>query len=238
VIPAECAPRGSNPRRHGLRIHRSTAELEAPGTGGESRTLKGVSPPGSEPSASSISATPAWWTQPGSNRHVSRCKRGALPLVRWAQGPGGSNRTTAGKMPRGLRPRSSSQQRSPGRDRSVSPSPIGAVPIPNLAYYLVVNVRCLIADLGKKGKASPSRGGRSRTHVRRVGAGCPFRWTTPLRVCGYAVVRLVREYKRAAPFRKRLLNELDVYVLVMPLRAPPGGRSSPNRTIARPIAGP
>jgi hypothetical protein len=72
-------------------------ERETPGTGGESRTLKGVSPPGSEPSASSISATPAWWTQPGSNRHASRCKRGALPLVLWAQGPGGSNRTTAGK---------------------------------------------------------------------------------------------------------------------------------------------
>jgi hypothetical protein len=29
-------------------------------------------------------------------------------------------------------------------------------------------------------------------------------------VCGYSVVRLVREYKRAAPFRKRLLNEQDV----------------------------
>ena len=119
MIPAECAPRGSNPRRHGLRVHRSTTELEAHGTGGESRTLKGVSPPGSEPSASSFSATPAWWTQPGSNRHASRCKRGALPLVLWAQGPGGSNRTTAGTMPRGLQPRSSNQQRSPGRDRSV-----------------------------------------------------------------------------------------------------------------------
>ena len=88
-------------------------------------------------------------------------------------------------------------------------APIGAVPIPNLAYYLVVNVRGLFADLGKKGKASPSRGGRSRTHVRRGGAGCPFRWTTPLRV-SYSVVRLAQEYKRAAPFRKRLLNELDV----------------------------
>ena len=67
-----------------------------------------------------------------------------------------------------------------------------------------------LAYLGKKGKASPSRGGRSRTHVRRVGAGCPFRWTTPLRVIGYSVVDLAQEYKRAAPFRKRLLNELDV----------------------------
>src|SRR5580700_6658362 len=65
----------------------------------------------------------------------------------------------------------------------------------------------LSAYLGKKGKASPSRGGRSRTHVRRAGAGCPFRWTTPLRVSGYSVVRLAQEYKRAAPIRKRLLND-------------------------------
>ena len=47
-----------------------------------------------------------------------------------------------------------------------------------------------------------------------------------------------QEHKRAAPFRKRLLNELDVYVLFMPLRAPPGGRWWPNRKIARSIAGP
>jgi hypothetical protein len=86
---------------------------------------------------------------------------------------------------------------------------IDVAPIPNLAYYLVVNVRGLFADLGKKGKASPSRGGRSRTHVRRVGAGCPFRWTTPPSSDRYSVVRLAQEYKRAAPFRKRLLNELD-----------------------------
>ena len=200
MIPVKCAPRGSNPRRHGLRVHRSTTELEAPGAGGEGRTLKGVSPPGSEPGASSISATPAWWTQPGSNRHASRCKRGALPLVLWAQGPGGSNRTTAGRMPRGLRPRSSHQQRSPGRDRSVWPTPIDMAPIPNLAYYSVVNVQWFSCLFRQKGKASPSRGGRSRTHVCRVGAGCPFRWTTPLRVIGYSVVHLAQEYKRAAPF--------------------------------------
>src|ERR1700734_3275079 len=96
----------------------------------------------------------------------------------------------------------------------------------------------LFAELGKKGKALPSRGGRSRTHVRRVGAGCPYRWTTPLRVFAVSVVHSAQEHKRAAPFRKRLLNELDVCVLVKPLRAPPGGRSSPKRTIARPIAGP
>ena len=87
---------------------------------------------------------------------------------------------------------------------------IDVAPILNMAYYLVVNVRGLFADLGKKGKASPSRGGRSRTHVRRVGAGCPFRWTTPLRVFAIQLFRLAQEYKRAAPFRKRLLNELDV----------------------------
>ena len=78
---------------------------------------------------------------------------------------------------------------------------IDVVPIPNLAYYLVVNVRGLFADLGKKGKASPSRGGRSRTHVRRVGAGCPFRWTTPLRVCSCSVVRYrPRNTKEPPPF--------------------------------------
>jgi hypothetical protein len=59
---------------------------------------------------------------------------------------------------------------------------IDMIPIPNLAYYLVVNVRCISCLFRQMGKASPSRGGRSRTHVRRVGAGCPYRWTTPLRV--------------------------------------------------------
>ena len=83
------------------------------------------------------------------------------------------------------------------------------VPIPNLAYYLVVNVRCSFAELGKKGMASPSRRGRSRTHVRRVGAGCPFRWTTPLRGSSFGCAS-AQERKRAAPFRKRLLNELDL----------------------------
>ena len=118
----------------------------------------------------------------------------------WAQGPGGSNRTTAGKTPRGLRPRSSSQQRSPGRDRSVWRRRIDVAPIPNLAYYLVVNVRGFFAGLGKKGKASPSRGGRSRTHVRRVGAGCPFRWTTPLRVSAIQLSVLSRNTKEPPPF--------------------------------------
>ena len=74
-----------------------------------------------------------------------------------------------------------------------------AVPIPNLAYYLVVNVQWFFADLGKKGMASPSRGGRSRTHVRRVGAGCPFRWTTPLRGV-LSVVHMARNAKEPPPF--------------------------------------
>ena len=150
------------------------------------------------------------WTQPGSNRHASRGKRGALPLVLWAQGPGGSNRTTAGKRHAGY-------GRAPlaNRGHRGGIGRYGNVewtwpPIPNLAYYLVVNVHVVFADLGKKGKASPSRGGRSRTHVRRVGAGCPFRWTTPLRVFAIRLSFWVQEYKRAAPFRKRLLNELDV----------------------------
>ena len=169
----------------------------------------GVSPPGSEPGASSCSATPAWWTQPGSNRHASRCKRGALPLVLWAQGPGGSNRTTAGTMPRGLRPRSSSQQRSPGRDRSVRRRQCAPSRSPIWRTIWLSKCDGLFADFGKKGMASPSRGGRSRTHVRRVGAGCPFRWTTPLRGASFGCA-YGPERKRAAPFRKRLLNDLDL----------------------------
>ena len=88
--------------------------------------------------------------------------------------------------------------------------PIDVAPIPNLAYYLVVNVRSITCLFRQMGKASPSRGGRSRTHVRRAGAGCPYRWTTPLRVCAELIVIWAQEHKRAAPFRKRLLNELDV----------------------------
>jgi hypothetical protein len=88
---------------------------------------------------------------------------------------------------------------------------IDVMPIPNLASYLVVNVRLLFAELGKSDKASPSRGGWIRTHVRWVGTGCPFLWTSPHRVSGYLVVQSAQEYKRAAPFRKRLLNELDVW---------------------------
>ena len=57
----------------------------------------------------------------------------------------------------------------------------------------------LFAYLGKKGKASPSRGGRSRTHVRRVGAGCPFRWTTPLRVLAIQLCIWPRNTKEPPP---------------------------------------
>ncbi len=121
MTPAGCASRGSTPDDMDEESIALPTGREAHGAGGEGRTLTGVCPPDSESGASSISATPAWWTQPGSNRHASRCKRGALPLVLWAHGPGGSNRTTAGTMPRGLQPRSSSQQRSPGQDRSVWP---------------------------------------------------------------------------------------------------------------------
>ena len=84
-----------------------------------------------------------------------------------------------------------------------------AVPIPNLAYYLVVNVRWFFADLGKKGhgfaqqgwqESNPRPPGWSRPSVpldytpSRVFVGC---------ACG-------PERKRAAPFRKRLLNDLDL----------------------------
>src|ERR1700729_443019 len=60
------------------------------------------------------------------------------------------------RTPRGLQPRSSNQQRSPGRDRSVWRRRIDVPPIPNLAYYLVVNVRGFFAGLGKRAKLRPA----------------------------------------------------------------------------------
>ena len=115
----QCASRGSNPRRHGLRVHRSTTELEAPGAGGEGRTLTGVSPPGSEPGASSIPPRPRGGpsrartgTRLAANEgHCHSCSGPTVPVGRIER--------PQAQMPRGLRPRSSSQQRSPGRDRSV-----------------------------------------------------------------------------------------------------------------------
>ena len=62
------------------------------------------------------------------------------------------------------------------RDNGRSPDPQSGV---------LFSCQCAVdfLPIRQMGKASPSRGGRSRTHVRRVGAGCPFQWTTPLRVC-------------------------------------------------------
>ena len=144
----------------------------------------------------------------------------------WAQCPGGSNRTTAGEMPRGLQPRSSNQQRSPGWDRSVRPRPWRR-PNPNLAYYLVVNVRWFFADFGKKAWLRPA----GVAGVEPTSAGLE----PAVRSAGLhpfeddcSVVFSTQERKRAAPFRKRLLNETrPVEVLVMPSRAPPGGDVRP-----------
>jgi hypothetical protein len=113
-------------------------EREAPGAGGESRTPTGVSPPGSEPGTSSISVTPAWWTQPDSNLHASRCKRGALPLgpgSRWVES--NDRRHNAARVTAALL----SPTEVTGAGSVGVAAPIDAVPIPNLAYYLVVNVR-------------------------------------------------------------------------------------------------
>ena len=56
---------------------------------------------------------------------------------------------------------------------------------------------------------------------------------------GCSVGSRPRERKRAAPFRKRLLNETrPVKVLVIALRAPPGGRFGPCRRIALSMPGP
>ena len=133
-------------------------------------------------------------------------------FVRSTLGPGGSNRTTSGTMPRGLLPRSSHQQRSPGWDRSTAA--MDAAPIPNLAYYLVVNVLWIRSCIWQKGKASPSRRwlDSNPTSV-ELEPGCPAPLDdTPSsdRLFGCSVVDQVQECKRAAPCRKRLLNDLDV----------------------------
>jgi hypothetical protein len=95
-------------------------------------------------------------------------------------------------------------------------------PIPNLAYYLVVNVRenmCQLRQIGQSfaqqgwQESNPRPPGWSRLSV-------PLDYTPSSACC--MSWHSAQEHKRAAPFRKRLLNELDVYVLVMPLRAPPG----------------
>ena len=84
------------------------------------------------------------------------------------------------------------------------------VPIPNLAYYLVVNVRWYICLFRQKGQGFAQQGWQE-SNPRPPGwsrLSVPLDYT-PSSVC-YSVVRLAQEYKRAAPFRKRLLNELDV----------------------------
>lgn len=87
---------------------------------------------------------------------------------------------------------------------------IDAVPIPNLAYYLVVNVRGFICRFRQKGQSFAQQGWQE-SNPRPPGwsrLSVPLDYT-PSSV-RYSVVLLAQEYKRAAPFRKRLLNELDV----------------------------
>jgi hypothetical protein len=91
----------------------------------------------------------------------------------------------------------------------VSPRPLDAAPIPNLAYYLVVNVRFFICRLRQKGQGFAQQGWQE-SNPRPPGwsrLSVPLDYT-PSRM-NRSVVRLARERKRAAPFRKRLLNELD-----------------------------
>src|SRR5580658_6422496 len=96
----------------------------------------------------------------------------------------------------------------------------------------------VFADLGKRAKLRPA--GVAGVEPTSAGLEPAVRSAGlhPFECVIYVVVHSAQEHKRAAPFRKRLLNELDVCVLVMPLRAPPGGRPSPNRTIARSGSGP
>ena len=85
-------------------------------------------------------------------------------------------------------------------------------PIPNLAYYLVVNVRWFCCRFRQKGhgfaqqgwqESNPRPPGWSRLSV-------PLDYT-PSSVSLFSWQIRAQEYKRAAPLRKRLLNELDVY---------------------------
>ena len=87
---------------------------------------------------------------------------------------------------------------------------IDVAPILNLAYYLVVNVRWFIRRFRRKGQSFAQQGWQE-SNPRPPGwsrLSVPLDYT-PSSV-RYSVVRLAQEYKRAAPFRKRLLNELDV----------------------------
>ena len=86
---------------------------------------------------------------------------------------------------------------------------IDVVPIPNLAYYLVVNVRRCICLLGQIGQGFAQQGWQE-SNPRPPGwnrLSVPLDYT-PSSDC-VVVVHLAQEHKRAAPFRKRLLNELD-----------------------------
>ena len=88
---------------------------------------------------------------------------------------------------------------------------IDVVPIPNLAYYLVVNVREVICHLRQIGQSFAQQGWQE-SNPRPPGwsrLSVPLDYT-PSDACN-SDLWLAQEYKRAAPFRKRLLNELDVY---------------------------
>ena len=84
-------------------------------------------------------------------------------------------------------------------------------PIPNLAYYLVVNVRWFCCRFRQKGHGFAQQGWQESNPRPPVWSrlSVPLDYT-PSRM-NRSVVLLAQEYKRAAPLRKRLLNELDVY---------------------------
>ena len=128
----------------------------------------------------------------------------------WAQGPGGSNRTTAGKRHTGYGRAPLANRGHRGGIGRCRRRRIDVAPIPNLAYYLVVNVQWFICRFRQKGQSFAQQGWQE-SNPRPPGwsrLSVPLDYT-PSSV-RYSVVRLAQEYKRAAPFRKRLLNELDV----------------------------
>lgn len=87
---------------------------------------------------------------------------------------------------------------------------MNAAPIPNLAYYLVVNVQWSICRFRQKGQGFAQQGWQE-SNPRPPGwsrLSVPLDYT-PSRMA-VQLCAAGPERKRAAPFRKRLLNDLDL----------------------------
>ena len=133
------------------------------------------------------------------------------------------------QTPRGLRPRSSSQQRSPGRDRSVRQRRMDVAPDPKSGVLFSCQCACGFCRFRQKGQSFAQQGwqesnprppGWSRLSVPLDYTPSSVRYSVVLLGPG---IQKSRPLSEAAPQRTGRL-----YILVMPLRAPPGDRSRPN----------